>query len=73
MVVFGNNDKRLASSGDDNLIFIWDIEKFIKLWELKNHIDSVFSLAFTADGESLASGSMDGTTIIWNLDNCKVL
>ena len=34
MVVFGNNDKRLASSGDDNLIFIlgyWEIYKTLRI------------------------------------------
>ena len=62
--MFTYDGKKLASSGDDTLIFIWDVEKSMKLFELKGHFNSVFSLAFTADGETLASGSMDGTTII---------
>lgn len=34
---------------------------------LQGHDDAVFSLAFSPDGATLASGGRDGTTILWNV------
>lgn len=36
---------------------------------LVGHEDTVYSVAFTPDGQTLASGSADGTIRLWNIDN----
>ncbi|MCL4261641.1 MAG: WD40 repeat domain-containing protein [Anaerolineae bacterium] len=36
---------------------------------LVGHEDTVHSVAFTPDGQTLASGSADGTIRLWNIDN----
>ncbi|MEH1885909.1 WD40 repeat domain-containing protein, partial [Nostoc sp.] len=38
---------------------------------LKGHDSSVFSVSFSADGKTLASGSYDKTIKLWNLETGK--
>jgi WD40 repeat protein len=34
---------------------------------LRGHTDSVRAVAYSPDGQSLASGSADGTAVLWEL------
>jgi WD40 repeat protein len=36
--------------------------------ELKGHTDAVFSVAFSADGKRIVSGSYDNAVIVWDAD-----
>jgi WD40 repeat protein len=53
----------------------WMTEEFLKIWDaktgkhlanLKGHAGSVTCLAWTADGQTLISGSSDGSITTWN-------
>ena len=62
-------DGRLASSGGDSTVRVWDLgkpdgERCVAT--LKGHTDWVTSVAVLADGR-LASSSEDGTVKVWNL------
>lgn len=57
----------LASASFDALIKIWDVEYGKALHTLKRHSDSVYSVAFSPNGEWLASGSDDHCLHIWNV------
>eukprot|EP00656_Telonema_subtile_P007066 TRINITY_DN13306_c0_g1_i3.p1 TRINITY_DN13306_c0_g1~~TRINITY_DN13306_c0_g1_i3.p1 ORF type:complete len:502 (-),score=109.92 TRINITY_DN13306_c0_g1_i3:37-1542(-) len=57
----------LASASFDALIKIWDVEYGKALHTLKRHQDSVYSVAFSPNGEWLASGSDDHCLHIWNV------
>jgi WD40 repeat protein len=58
----------LASSGDDTIIRLWDMTTQSIKAELRGHEASVADIAFSRDGQWLASaGSRDNTVKLWNL------
>ncbi|KAI0073448.1 ribosome biogenesis protein Sqt1 [Panus rudis PR-1116 ss-1] len=54
-----------ASGGEDDLGYIWDYTTGEQIVKLTGHTDSVSSIGFSADGEMIATGGMDGKVRIW--------
>ena len=46
---------------------------FFDMYLLSGHADRVMSVAFSADGSKVVSGSDDKTVKIWSADNGEVL
>src|SRR5262249_25465869 len=67
---FSPDGRRLASSGLDGTIRIWDARPTTSGQELltRNHDDEVWSVAFSPDGQRIASSSFDKTVRIWDTD-----
>jgi hypothetical protein len=60
----------LLASGDVfGTIRLWDVETGKELRQLKGHRGAILSLAFSADGKQLISGSRDTTALIWDVNN----
>ena len=53
--------------GSENSIWLWSTQTGEPLAELEGHKQSVASLAFAADGKTLASSSQDSTLKFWHL------
>lgn len=67
-VSWNNNGNWLISASRDQLIKLYDIRSMKELATLKGHVKEVTSIAWHPIFESvLASGSMDGTLVYWNL------
>ena len=50
-------------------IQLWDIATSAKLVSLPGHTEPIKTLKFSHDGKTLASGSKDGTVLLWNWDD----
>lgn len=52
----------------DPQIRLWHVETGLSLGNLSGHTEVVESLVFSHDGKTLASGSNDGTVLLWDWD-----
>jgi sugar lactone lactonase YvrE len=51
----------------DSAVHVWDTTTGERLRRFEGHRDAVWSVAISADGRLLASGSADGTALIWDV------
>ncbi|KAJ5337057.1 G-protein beta WD- 40 repeats containing protein [Penicillium brevicompactum] len=74
-VAFSLNGKYIASGSDDDTVKLWDsttgdvyrsLESHSSRKTLIGHIGPVTAVAFSADGQQIASGSDDTTIKLWN-------
>jgi WD40 repeat protein len=83
-VTFSPDGQKLASGSFDKTVHIWRVSdgkllltlsrQVSLIWALTgNYISGVNSLAFSPDGQKLASGSYDNTIGIWSISDRKLL
>lgn len=70
-VDFHNDDKRLAVSGDDGIVTIWDIEQKAIVYKLVGHTGGVSGLKWINDS-ILVTVSQDTTIRSWNIHHSFV-
>ncbi|XP_076918869.1 WD40 repeat-containing protein HOS15-like isoform X1 [Bidens hawaiensis] len=68
-----NQQLVLASASFDSTIKLWDVETGSLLHSLVAHGDPVYSVAFSPNGEYLASGSLDKCMHIWSVKEARVV
>ncbi|KAG9119602.1 hypothetical protein FRC07_005311 [Ceratobasidium sp. 392] len=54
-----------VSGGEDDFGYIWDLNTGEVIVKLTGHTDSVAAVGFSADGEMVATGGMDGHVRLW--------
>src|SRR5262249_45119961 len=65
-------DGRLIASGCNKVIRIWERHTGREVQTLRGHTGPVMSVDFSRHGDHLASGSLDGTACIWDVDTGRV-
>ncbi|MHC1733436.1 MAG: toll/interleukin-1 receptor domain-containing protein [Bacteroidales bacterium] len=66
-VAFSPDGRILASGGEYSIIF-WDVNTLQpRSVPLMKHLAPIYSVAFSHDGKTLASGSLDNTIILWDV------
>ncbi|KAJ0750110.1 putative transcription factor WD40-like family [Helianthus annuus] len=64
------SDAQLVATGaGDDKGFLWKIGQGDWAFELHGHKDSVSCVAFSCDGQLVASGSFDGIIQVWDLSS----
>ncbi len=63
----------LASTGEDNIVHIWDLTNNQEITQLKGHTGAVTGLAFSPDGKILATSSFDNSVRQWEPKTGKLL
>ncbi|MBD2775611.1 NB-ARC domain-containing protein [Iningainema tapete] len=65
----------LASGGEDQTLKLWNINRenycVKRLWRLKGYTRAVWCVAFSPDGETLASSSDEYSITLWNASTGK--
>ena len=54
------------SSGQNHNIRLWDVESKTEIGSITGHVNYIQTMTFSHNGKILASGSMDGTILLWN-------
>jgi len=61
------DNSRIASCGEDKLIFLWDVASGRVIRKLRGHTSRVNCIKFNEDSSVAVSGSYDKTVKLWDL------
>jgi WD40 repeat protein len=66
-LIFHPKQPLLATCGGDHSVRIWNADTMAAVKTLNGHTDWVYALAFSSDGNLLASGSWNGEVKVWKV------
>lgn len=55
-------------SDSPDIVHVWEVEQGERVMALTGHSNWINCVAWSPDGHSLASGSRDGSAIVWNIE-----
>jgi WD40 repeat protein len=67
-MAWSSDGERLATTGHDGQVFLWQAKTGVQLRTVARHAGSVVSLVWQADGRHVAGFATDGTVRIWNTE-----
>ena len=70
-MAFNEDGTRLASASTDETVCVWDAHSGEEIAKLVGHHDRVYSVAWSPDGQRLASGA--DNVRVWDLDSRKAV
>ena len=62
-------ERYVYDGGPPSSVLIWDVETGERVREFKGHTGNVYTVEWSPDGKYLASGSADGTVILWDVSD----
>jgi len=65
-VLWSPDGTKIAATGNDKSIRIWDAATYALLHSLERHTNFVSEISWNADSSRLISGDQDGKIFIWN-------
>ncbi|MCB9232767.1 MAG: caspase family protein [Bacteroidia bacterium] len=68
-IALSRDGRLMASGGEDNKVFIWDVASGRMQIEIDRHQDELTALIFSSDGKLLLSSGDDNKSFIWNAKN----
>ncbi|MGO9918805.1 MAG: WD40 repeat domain-containing protein, partial [Isosphaeraceae bacterium] len=69
LAISDRDSGRLHSESLAAEIVIFDVATRAEVLRLRGHANSIYALAFSPDGKTLASGSMDQTVKLWDVES----
>ncbi|MGO9463319.1 MAG: WD40 repeat domain-containing protein, partial [Isosphaeraceae bacterium] len=69
LAISDGDSGRLHSESLAAEIVIFDVAARAEVLRLRGHTNSIYALAFSPDGKTLASGSMDQTVKLWDVES----
>jgi WD40 repeat protein len=67
-MILASRDSSFSFMSRDETVIIWNAKSGERIKTLEGHSYPVNSVSWSPDGKYLASGSGDGTVIIWGAD-----
>ena len=64
-VAFTPDDQTLVSSGDDPALYLWDVASGRPKGAHVGHLDRVWGVSCSPDGQTIVSASREGTAKMW--------
>ena len=73
-ITFSPDGKYLITANSEGWkkpIIVWDIETGQELLTMKGHTEQITGFKFSHDGKILATGSLDGTILLWDWERIR--
>ncbi|MEL7220136.1 MAG: WD40 repeat domain-containing protein [Bacteroidota bacterium] len=66
-VAFSPDGKRIAAGGDQNILFVYNVETGDQERAFESHTDWIRAVSWSADGVLVAAASDDNTATVWSI------